>query len=92
MASFGVIIITRLFFRKFFVFLVDPFPFPCPRLLYSTPFALCIDASDTAVLRQFQSSQETVISYWSCQNYSTIECEVLAAVGAVKEFMVYSSN
>ena len=48
-----------------------------------------------AVPSQFQNGQETVISYWSRQltkserNYSTIEHEALAVVGAVKEFCPY---
>ena len=47
------------------------------------------------MLSQFQSSNEVVISYWSRQltkaerNYSTIEREALAVVGAVKEFYLY---
>jgi len=45
-----------------------------------------------AVLSQLQDGKDTVISYWSRQltkaerNYSTIEQEALAVVGAVKEF------
>ena len=65
---------------------------------FSQPFVLHSDASATAigaVLSQLQSSQETVICYWSHQlikaeqNYSTIEHEALAVVGAVKEFYPY---
>ena len=65
---------------------------------FTTPFALYTDASDTAigaVLSQFQNNKEIVISYWSRQltkperNYSTIEREALAVVGAVKEFYPY---
>lgn len=48
-----------------------------------------------AVLSQFQKRKETVICYWTHQltkaerNYSTIEHETLAVVGAVKEFYPY---
>ena len=68
----------------------------CPD--FKVPFVLHTDASDTAVgavLCQFQKDQETVIAYWSRQltkaerNYSTIEREALAVVGAVKEFYPY---
>ena len=44
---------------------------------------------------QFQRNNEVVISYWSRQltkaerNYSTIELEALAVVGAIKEFYPY---
>ena len=47
------------------------------------------------MLSQFQHNNEVVISYWSRQltkaerNYSTIEREALAVVGAVKEFYPY---
>ena len=53
------------------------------------------DASDRAiggVLSQKQDGHDRVIAYWSRQltkaerNYSTIEQEALAIVGAVKEF------
>ena len=63
-------------------------------LAFATPFVLYTDASDAAigaVLSQFQHNK-VVISYWSHQlakaerNYSTIEREALAVVGAVKEF------
>jgi len=56
------------------------------------------DASNHAiggVLSQLQDGQEWVIVYWSRQlqkmekNYSTIEREALAVVGAVKEFYPY---
>ena len=62
---------------------------------FATPFVLYTDASDTAigaVLSQFQNNKEIVISYWSRQltklerNYSTIQQEALAVVGALKEF------
>ena len=65
---------------------------------FKIPFVLHTDASDTAVgavLSQFQNDQEIVIAYWSRQltkaerNYSTIEREALAVVGAVKEFYPY---
>jgi len=65
---------------------------------FSHPFILHSDASATAigaVLSQLQSGRETVICYWSRQltkaerNYSTIEREALAVVGAVKEFYPY---
>ena len=65
---------------------------------FTLPFVLHTDASDRAigaVLSQIQHGQETIISYWSCQlnkserNYSTIEREALAVVGAVKEFYPY---
>ena len=64
---------------------------------FATPFVLYTDASDAAiggVLSQFQHNNE-VVSYWSHQltkaerNYSTIEREALAVVGAVKEFYPY---
>ena len=66
---------------------------------FTCSFVLHSDASDSAigaVLSQFQKGQETVISYWSHQltkaeqNYSTIEHEALAVVGAVKEFYTIS--
>ena len=47
------------------------------------------------MLSQHQNGQEIVISYWSRQltkperNYSTIEREALAVVGAIKEFYPY---
>ena len=53
------------------------------------------DASDRAiggVLSQIQDGHERVIAYWSRQltkaerNYSVIEREALAMVGAIKEF------
>ena len=65
---------------------------------FATAFVLYTDASDAAigaVLSQFQHNNEVVISYWSRQltkaerNYSTIEREALAVVGAVKEFYPY---
>ena len=65
--------------------------FTCPFVLHSDASASVIDA----VLSQLQNGQETVISYWSRQltkaerNYSTIEREALAVVGAVKVFYPY---
>ena len=68
--------------------------YPC----FSDPFIILTDASDKAiggVLSQMRHNQEKVIAYWSRQltkaerNYSTIEREVLAAVGAIKEFYPY---
>ena len=65
---------------------------------FATAFVLYTDASDAAIgamLSQFQHNNEVVISYWSHQltkaerNYSTIEWEALAVVGAVKEFYPY---
>ena len=65
---------------------------------FKIPFVLHTDASDTAagaILSQFQNDQENVIAYWSRQltkakrNYSTIEHEALAVVGAVKVFYHY---
>ena len=65
---------------------------------FSIPFVLYTDASKLAigaVLSQHQNGGETVISYWSQQltkpeqNYSTIEWEALAVVGAIKEFYPY---
>ena len=47
------------------------------------------------VLSQVQDGKERVIAYWSQQlkkaerNYSTIEREALAVVGAIKEFYPY---
>ena len=68
--------------------------YPC----FSDPFIVLTDASDKAiggVLSQMRHNQEKVIAYWSRQltkaerNYSTIEREALAAVGAIKEFYPY---
>jgi len=65
---------------------------------FSIPFVLYTDASELAIgamLSQHQNGQEIVISYWSRQltkpehNYSTIEREALAVVGAIKEFYPY---
>ena len=65
---------------------------------FKTPFIVATDASDHAiggVLSQVQDGRERVIAYWSRQlqkaerNYSTIEREALAVVGAVKEFYPY---
>ena len=65
---------------------------------FTCSFVLHSDASDSAigaVLSQFQKGQEIVISYWNRQltkaeqNYSTIEQEALAVVGAVKNFYPY---
>jgi len=65
---------------------------------FDVPFTVCTDASTTAVggvLSQVQDGLERVIAYWSRQlqkaerNYSTIEREALAVVGAVKEFYPY---
>jgi len=65
---------------------------------FAEPFVVATDASDTAiggVLSQLKGGQDQVIAYWSRQltkaerNYSTIEREALAAVGAIKEFYPY---
>ena len=65
---------------------------------FTDPFLVATDASDTAiggVLSQVRDGHERVIAYWSRQlhkaehNYSTIEREALAVVGAVKEFYPY---
>ena len=65
---------------------------------FMDPFIVSTDASDRAiggVLSQIQDGHERVIAYWSRQltkaqrNYSTIEREALAIVGAVKEFYPY---
>ena len=65
---------------------------------FAYPFVVSTDASDTAIggiLSQLQGGQDRVIAYWSRQltkaerNYSTIECEALAAVDAIKEFYPY---
>ena len=65
---------------------------------FTCPFVLHSDASHCAigaVLSQRQNGQEIVISYWSREltkperNYSTIEREALAVVGAMKEFYPY---
>ena len=65
---------------------------------FTDPFIVSTDASDKAiggVLSQVQNGHERVIAYWSRQlqkaerNYSTIEREALAVVGAVKEFYPY---
>ena len=66
--------------------------------LFTTPFTVSTDASDRAiggVFSQIQDGHERVIAYWSRQlnkaekNYSTIEREALAVVGAIKEFYPY---
>ena len=65
---------------------------------FTDPFMVSTDASDRAiggVLSQKQDGHDRVIAYWSRQltkaerNYSTIEREALAIVGAVKEFYPY---
>ena len=65
---------------------------------FTDPFIVSTDASDKAiggVLSQLRDGHERVIAYWSRQlskaerNYSTIEREALAAVGAIKEFYPY---
>ena len=65
---------------------------------FSKEFILHTDASATAlgaVLCQEKEGVEHVIAYWSRQlnkserNYSTIECEALATVAAIKEFYPY---
>ena len=65
---------------------------------FALPFIVYSDASDTAIgglLGQVQNGKEVVISYWSRQltkaerNYSTVECEALAAVSVIKEFYPY---
>ena len=65
---------------------------------FSDTFIVATDASDTAiggVLSQMQDSRERVLAYWSQQlqkterNYSIIEREALAVVGAIKEFYPY---
>ena len=65
---------------------------------FEIPFIVYTDASEYAmgaVLSQVQEGRERVIAYWSRQlrkaerNYSTIEREALAVVGAVKEFYPY---
>ena len=65
---------------------------------FTDPFIVSTDASDNAiggVLSQLRDGHERVIAYWSRQlskaeqNYSTIERETLAAVGAIKEFYPY---
>ena len=62
---------------------------------FKTPFIVATDALDHAIggiLSQVQDGQDRLIAYWSRQlqkaerNYSTIEQEALAVVGAVKEF------
>ena len=62
------------------------------------PFVLHTDVSNSAmgaVLSQVQEGHEREITYWSRQldkaqwNYSTIDCEALAAVAAIKEFLSY---
>jgi len=73
-----------------------------PPVLAYPDFALLFivysDASDTAIgglLGQMQNDKEAVIGYWSRQltkaerNYSTVECETLAAVSIIKEFYPY---
>ena len=65
---------------------------------FDVPFVVQTDASAHAVggvLSQVQDGKERVIAYWSQQlkkaerNYSTIEREALAVVGAIKEFYPY---
>ena len=65
---------------------------------FTVPFIVSTDASDKTiggVLSQVQNGHEQVVAYWSRQlqkaerNYSTIEREALAVVGAVKEFYPY---
>ena len=65
---------------------------------FDVPFVVQTDASVHAVgsvLSQVQDGKERVIAYWSQQlkkaemNYSTIEREALAVVGAIKEFYPY---
>ena len=65
---------------------------------FANPFIVSTDASDKAiggVLSQLHDGQDRVLAYWSRQlskaerNYSTIEREALAAVGAIKEFYPY---
>ena len=65
---------------------------------FSIPFILHTDAFETAVgavLSQCTDGHERVVSYWSRQltkaerNYSTIEREALAVIGAIKEFYPY---
>ena len=65
---------------------------------FDLPFVVHTDASDHAiggVLSQVQDGKERVIAYWSRQlnkaqrNYSTIEREALAVVGAIQEFYPY---
>ena len=66
--------------------------------LFDVPFVVQTAASAHAVggvLSQVQDGKERVIAYWSQQlkkaerNYSTIEGEALAVVGAIKEFDPY---
>ena len=65
---------------------------------FANPFIVSTDVSDKAiggVLSQLHDGQDRVLAYWSRQlskaerNYSTTECEALAAVGATKEFYPY---
>ena len=64
---------------------------------FKQPFLLHTDASDYAigaVLCQIQQGPVRVIAYWSRKlqeaerNYSTTEKEALAAVAALKEFLM----
>ena len=62
---------------------------------FAEPFIVATDASDRAIGGVLSQGQDRVIAYWSRQlskaerNYSTIEREALAAVGAIKEFYPY---
>ena len=65
---------------------------------FDVPFVVQTDASAHAVggvLSQVQDGKERAIAYWSQQlkkferNYSTIEREALAVVGAIKESYPY---
>ena len=76
--------------------LTSPLILAFPRFMI--PFIVATDASNHTIggiLSQVQDGQERVIAYWSRQlqkaerNYSTIEREALAVVGAVKEFYLY---
>lgn len=65
---------------------------------FSDTFIVATDASDTAiggVLSQMHDGHEWLLAYWSRQlqkaetNYSNIEREALAVVGAAKELYPY---